>query len=377
MTLDIVIFGLSLSSSWGNGHATTYRALCKALHQRGHRITFLERDTPWYRNHRDLPDPSYCRLELYNDLKEVPSRHTKLVSKADLVIIGSYVPNGAVLSDWIAMNASGVTAFYDIDTPVTLAMLERGDGDYMTSALVPRFDLYLSFTDGPVLEHIERVYGSPRARALQCSVDPEAHKPLIQNPTWSLGYLGTYSEDRDPALKRFLLDPALRLTGERFVVAGARYPAELAWPPNVERIEHVPPDAHAAFYCGQRYTLNVTRADMVAAGFSPSVRLFEAAACGVPIISDRWPGIEKLFKPDDEILIVDRTRQVVDILRDLPEERRLEIAAAARRRVLAGHTAEQRARQLESYYIEARTSEPARRAGRRCPVMSGGADAFA
>lgn len=161
------------------------------------------------------------------------------------------------------------------------------------------------------------------------------------------------------------------------MVAGARYPAELAWPPNVERIEHVPPDAHAAFYCGQRYTLNVTRADMVAAGFSPSVRLFEAAACGVPIISDRWPGIEKLFKPDDEILIVDRTRQVVDILRDLPEERRLEIAAAARRRVLAGHTAEQRARQLESYYIEARTSEPARRAGRRCPVMSGGADAFA
>src|SRR5436305_2404351 len=182
MTLEIVIFGLSLTSSWGNGHATTYRALCKALHQRGHRITFLERDTPWYRNHRDLPDPSYCDLELYNDLKDVPSRHTKLVSKADLVIIGSYVPNGAVLSEWIAMNASGVTAFYDIDTPVTLAMLKRGDGDYMTSALVPRFDLYLSFTDGLVLDIIESVYGSPRARALQCSVDPEAHKPLIQNP---------------------------------------------------------------------------------------------------------------------------------------------------------------------------------------------------
>jgi spore maturation protein CgeB len=373
MTLDIVIFGLSLSSSWGNGHATTYRALCKALHRRGHRITFLERDTPWYRNRRDLPDPSYCRLELYTDLKEVSPRYTKLVSKADLVIVGSYVPNGAMLSDWIAMNASGVTAFYDIDTPVTLAMLERGEGDYIASALVPRFDLYLSFTGGPVLELIERVYGSPRARTLHCSVDPEAHKPLGRNPAWSLGYLGTYCEDRDPSLKRFLLDPALRLIDHRFVVAGARYPEKLAWPPNVERIEHVPPDAHAAFYCGQRYTLNVTRADMVAVGFSPSVRLFEAAACGVPIISDRWPGIEDLFKPDDEILIVDRTQQVVDILRNLPEERRLDIAAAARRRVLAGHTAEQRARQLESYYIEARrTPDPTRRAGRRRPMMPQG-----
>jgi spore maturation protein CgeB len=359
MTLDIVIFGLSITSSWGNGHATTYRALIKALHERGHRVTFLERDVPWYRAHRDLQETPWCRTELYGELKDVARRYAGLVAEADFVILGSYVPDGAVLADWISSHAGGVTAFYDIDTPVTLAALSRGGAEYLKPALIPRFDLYLSFTGGPALEIIESVYGSPRARPLYCCVDPEIHKPVLLAAKWQLGYLGTYSADRQPRLQQLLLEPARRMRGEYFVVAGSSYPAELKWPDNVERIEHVAPPAHAALYGRQRYALNVTRAQMLEVGYSPSVRLFEAACCGVPIISDDWPGLKSIFRPGEEILIASSARDVVDILRDVPEKQRLALARAARRRVLANHTAALRARELELHYAEAATGRSA------------------
>jgi len=352
MKLDIVIVGLTITSSWGNGHATTYRGLAKALSRRGHRVTFLERDVPWYRQHRDLPQPPYCRVELYRTLREFPGRYSRLIASADLVILGSYVPDGAVLGDWITMHARGVTAFYDIDTPITLAGLQAGKVGYVSTGLIPRFDLYLSFTGGPVLDIIEQKYGSPAARAFYCAVDPDVHAPVDVKPRWQLGYIGTYSKDRQPGLQRMLLEPARRLPGHRFVVGGPQYPLRIRWPANVDRIEHLPPQAHAAFYCAQRYTLNITRADMVAAGHSPSVRLFEAAACGVPIISDRWPGIEKMLIPEQEILIAETAEQVTDILEGIPEERRRSIAAAARKRVLRNHTAEHRAKALEEFYKE-------------------------
>lgn len=367
MTLRIVIFGLSITSSWGNGHATTYRALVKALHRRGHEVTFLERDVPWYRANRDAPNPPYCRVELYETLKDVPRRHTRLVRDADLVIVGSYVPDGAMLGDWVTMNARGITAFYDIDTPVTLTRLEQGKLDYITPALIPRFDLYFSFTGGPVLELIEGRYGSPCARALYCAVDPDLHAPVAGEPRWALGHLGTHSEDRQRTLDALLIEPARQLSELAFVVAGPQYPDTIRWPQNVERIEHLAPQEHAAFYCAQRYTLNVTRADMVAAGYSPSVRLFEAAACGVPIISDRWRGLETVLRPDDEILIADTASDVTAILRDLPEERRRAIAAAARKRVLHSHTADHRAGELEAAYAEA-----AARTGRKPAARSNG-----
>jgi spore maturation protein CgeB len=352
MKLDIVIFGLSITSSWGNGHATTYRALARALTRRGHKVTFLERDVPWYREHRDLPQPSFCKTELYADLREVPRKYGELVSKADMVIVGSYVPDGAALCDWVTTHAAGVTAFYDIDTPVTLAQLESQDAGYITASLVPRFDLYLSFTGGPVLELIEKLYGSRRARTLYCCVEPQTHAPVSRPISWELGYLGTYSEDRQPGLNQLLLEAARRMPERRFVVAGAQYPADIDWPANVERIDHVVPAEHSAFYCGQRYTLNITRAQMTAAGFSPSVRLFEAAACGVPIISDRWPGLESIFTPGKEILTAEIPEQVLNILQEIPEDRRRTIGEAARKHVLAHHTADHRVRQIEEYYSE-------------------------
>ncbi|MDA9503085.1 CgeB family protein [Bradyrhizobium sp. CCBAU 11357] len=352
MNLSIVVIGLSVTSSWGNGHATTYRALIEALARRGHRVTFLERDVPWYRDHRDLTKPSAWTVELYQSLKDVPRQFGKLIRDADLVIIGSYVPDGIAIAEWTTTHARGVTAFYDIDTPVTLARLEQGL-DYLSAAMIPRFDLYLSFTGGPVPGMIEQSYGSPLARVLYCSADAEICGPDQEQPKWALGYLGTYSEDRQPVLGELLLAPARTLPSDQFVVAGAQYPDDIAWPANVARIEHLAPKQHPEFYAAQRFTLNATRADMKALGFSPSVRLFEAAACGTPVISDRWPGIETIFAPSKEILLATSPREVVEILRDMPEEQRRTIAHNARRRVLADHTPDHRARQLETYYAEA------------------------
>jgi spore maturation protein CgeB len=354
MNLNIVIFGLSITSSWGNGHASTYRALIKALARRGHSVTFAERNVPWYRRHRDLHDPSYCRVELYDDLPDVAPRFGALVRQADLVILGSYVPDGIVLGDWITSQSRGITAFYDIDTPVTLAKLECGAVDYISPHLIPRFDLFLSFTGGPTLRYIERHYGSPRARALHCAADLDFHAPAAAlEDEWNLGYLGTYSADRQKPLRQLLVEPALQLPQHRFVVAGAQYPADSNWPANVAHVEHIAPEGHAAFYGAQRYTLNITRADMIARGYSPSVRLFEAAACGAPIVSDRWPGLETFFVPGEEILIADQATDIIDILTTLPEERRRSIAAAARKRLVTSHTADHRAKDLEDFYEEA------------------------
>ncbi len=359
MSLNIVIFGLSITSSWGNGHAATYRALAKALYQRGHRVTFLERDLPWYRENRDLRSAEYCRTEVYEHLREVPLRFGALVANANLVIIGSYVPDGITLADWITSHARGVTAFYDIDTPVTLAGLDRGQTDYISAALVPRFDIYLSFTGGPTLSLIEDVYGSPRARTLHCAADIEAGPPSDRPLQCVLGYLGTYSADRQPRLEALLFETARRLPQEKFVVAGSQYPASVEWPSNIRHTVHLPQAQHAAFYRSQRYTLNVTREDMRLAGYSPSVRLFEAAACGAPIITDDWPGLETFFTPGREVLVVESAEQVMGVLHDISEERRRDIAAAAYQRLLRDHTPQQRARQLENYYQEVIGRRPA------------------
>ncbi|EYF03204.1 CgeB family protein [Chondromyces apiculatus] len=378
MSLDVVFLGLSITSSWGNGHATTYRGLARELARRGHRVLFLERDVPWYRDNRDLPAPPYCTTELYGSLEELFDRFVGVVRQADLTIVGSYVPEGCEVGNWALRMARGLVAFYDIDTPVTLRSLEAGTCAYLSASLLKRYDLYLSFTGGPLLHHIEQQYGVPRARPLYCSADPSLYYPegpdtppapsapsaarggdtasATPQPeaaaAWTMGYLGTYSDDRQPVLDRLLLTPARRRPEQRFMVAGPQYPAHIAWPPNVSRVEHVPPSEHRGIYCSQRFALNVTRSDMVAAGFSPSVRLFEAAACGTPIISDPWVGLDTFFEPDTEILVARTSEDVLRILDGMPEEQRREIGARARVRVLEEHTAAHRAATLEGYARE-------------------------
>jgi spore maturation protein CgeB len=222
--------------------------------------------------------------------------------------------------------------------------------------VIPGFDLYLSFTGGPTLEHLEQHYGSPAARALYCSVDADAYAPLDVPKKWALSYLGTYSPDRQPTLEKLLIEPARRMPEQRFVVAGPQYPADIDWPANVERIEHCPPADHAAFYAASRFTLNVTRADMIEAGWSPSVRLFEAAACAVPVISDKWRGIDELFAPGAEIILADTSEDVVSAVRDTSDAEAAAMGTAARGKVLAAHTARHRAAELETYIEQARAA---------------------
>jgi spore maturation protein CgeB len=363
----IVILGLTITSSWGNGHATTYRGLMRELARRRHQVAFLERDVPWYAENRDLPAPPYGHTRLYGSVEELEAQHADLIRHADLVIVGSYVPDGIEIGRWVCSTARGVTAFYDIDTPVTLAALAAGTCSYLSAGLIPRYDLYLSFTGGPTLERLERHYGARHARPLYCSFDPAAYYPEDRDASWDLGYMGTYCATRQPALDRLMLSAAREARDRRFVVAGPGYPNETKWPANVERRENVAARDHRAFYNAQRYTLNLTRADMIRAGYSPSVRLFEAAACATPIISDNWPGLSTLFRSGSEILIVESARDTLRCLTEVPEAERVAIGRRARRRVLAEHTAEHRAEQLERYLAEA---QEATTIGRRRAVAA-------
>jgi spore maturation protein CgeB len=353
--MNLVFIGLTITSSWGNGHATTYRGLMRELVKRGHSVLFLERDVPWYRENRDLPRPPYGRTELYSDLADLAKRFVREVRDADFVMVGSYVPEGVAVGDWVIQTAGGMTGFYDIDTPVTLAKLERGDYEYLAPHLIPRYSLYLSFTGGPTLTRLEQEWKSPCARPLYCAVDPELYYPDPPGPgesMYDLGYMGTYSADRQPPLDSLLLEPARRMPDRRFTVAGPQYPADIDWPENVMRIEHLPPVEHRGFYNRQHWTLNITRADMVRAGWSPSVRLFEAAACGTPIISDFWPGLTELFLEDREIILSRSPEDTVHALRNIPDAERRAIGEQARQKVLSAHTASNRAAELESYLHE-------------------------
>jgi spore maturation protein CgeB len=347
--LDLVFLGLSLSSSWGNGHATTYRALLRGLAERGHRLLFLERDVPWYATCRDLPRPDFCNLAFYHDLADLQARFSDRIAAADAVIVGSYVPEGIAVLDYVNETAAGVRAFYDIDTPITVAALEQDRCAYLAARQLTALHLYLSFTGGHLLTHLTECFGARRPRALYCAVDPELYHPQDVRPAWDLGYLGTYAPDRQPALERLLLEPARRLPECRFVVAGPQYPDTIAWPANVERIEHLPPAEHVAFYCRQRFTLNITRADMIRAGWSPSVRLFEAAACGTPVISDRWDGLNELFPDGDAILIADTADHVTCALNGIGDAQRARIGETAREIVLARHTCAVRAGEMEEH----------------------------
>jgi spore maturation protein CgeB len=323
------------------------------LDREGHYVTFLERDAAWYTANRDITTFPHCELYFYEETEELKKRFSEMIADADLVITGSYLKDGVNIGNWINETAQGITAFYDIDTPVTMSKLAKEDYEYIAPELVSEYDLYLSFTGGDILTKIENEYHASAVKPLYCSVDTDLYYPEQQPPQWQLGYLGTYSADRQLSLDHLLMNTAKHQPKDTFVVAGPQYPAELIWPGNVNRIEHLSPKEHCTFYNRQRFTLNVTRAAMIAAGFSPSVRLFEAAACGTPIITDYWKGLENFFEPEEEILIARSTYDVQRYLNYTDEERAL-LGRRARQRVLKNHTSRARARQLTGYVQELR-----------------------
>ncbi len=348
--LQGVFLGLTITSTWGNGHATTYRALLKEFAGLGHRVTFLERNVPWYAGNREFEQLPYCQIGLYESLEQLREQYARTIAEADFVVVGSYVPDGIAVGEWVTRSAPGLKVFYDIDTPVTLTNLGAGKCEYLSRALVSKYNLYLSFTGGPTLTYLQEQLHSPCARPLYCSVDPTLYYPEPRRPEWDLAYLGTYAEDRQPAVQELLLDVARLNPEKHFAVAGPQYPDNIYWPQNVRRFDHLPASDHREWYNSQRFALNLTRRDMVRSGYSPSVRLFEAAACGVPIMTDIWPGLDSVFRVGSEILPVRSARDVTDNLQ-LPLEKRHQISEKARRRTLEFHTAAVRARELETHLV--------------------------
>lgn len=348
--MKLVVYGLSITSSWGNGHATTYRALLRALARRGHRVHFIEKDVEWYRSHRDLPAPQFCTVQLYEFWEADAPALLAASSDADAVLIGSYFPDATAASRALFSSARCPVLFYDIDTPITLAAL-RAEGRiaYLDTADIPRYAAYLSFTGGPVLEELVQRFGARKALPFFCSVDPELYRPTPPRPEFQadLSYLGTYAADRQPKLMRLLDAPAALLPQSSFLVAGPQYPVATTWQPNVRTLNHVAPADHPAFYSSSRFTLNLTRDDMVAAGHSPSVRLFEASACGAAILSDDWPGLSDLLTPNEEILLPRDAADVADILKKTSDAERLRLGNNARNRILAEHTSDHRAAEFE------------------------------
>ncbi|MGC2697348.1 MAG: glycosyltransferase [Candidatus Angelobacter sp.] len=352
--MKLTIFGLSITSSWGNGHATTFRALCHALHRRGHHIVFFEHNLEWYQNNRDLPNPPYCDVRIFQSWDEIlPAVRTEL-DDSDVAVIGSYFPDGIAALEEVLSSNVPVKAFYDIDTPVTVrALKDRGRTDYLHKQHLPELDIYFSFTGGPMLNVLEEELGTPFAVPLYCSVDPGKHHKLPVNSRFAcdLSYMGTYAPDRQPKIEELLCAPALQMSQKTFIVAGPQYPASAVWPHNVQRIMHLNPRHHAEFYSSSRLTLNVTRREMVIAGYSPSVRLFEAAACSATIVSDTWPGLETFFIPGKEILAPTGADDVARYITSYDSSELQSIGRAARERVLAAHTSEVRAREFE-YAVE-------------------------
>jgi spore maturation protein CgeB len=349
--MKITIFGLSITSSWGNGHATTFRALCQALHRRGHRIVFFERNQEWYQSNRDLPGPPYCDVRIFEAWDQVLPQVRAQLRDSDMAIVGSYFPDGIAALDEVLESRVAVRAFYDIDTPITVARLRgHGESDYLQQRQLPGLDIYFSFTGGPMLQELEQRFGAPFAVPLYCSVDPEKHNelPARREFEWDLSYMGTYAPDRQPKLDQFLCEPARRRVRGRFIVAGPQYPASIVWPGNVERVTHLSPRHHASFYGSSRLTLNVTRREMVMAGYSPSVRLFEAAACATTIVSDNWPGLPDFFAPGKEVLLPGDGEDVLRYLSAYDQHELWRIGRAARERVLASHTSDIRAREFEA-----------------------------
>ncbi len=347
--MKLVIFGLTVSSSWGNGHATLWRGLCRALGRRGHEVVFFERDVPYYASHRDLTTLPAGRLVLYSQWADALDDARRELTEADAGFVTSYCPDSLKATKVMSDSSVNLRAFYDLDTPVTLSRLQAGQTvDYIGPEGLRDFDLVLSFTGGPALEELKTQLGARRVAPLYGSVDLESHHPTPRVETYraDLSYLGTYAEDRQQALETFFLEPARRLPAQKFLIGGAMYPADFPWAPNVFFARHVAPNQHAAFFCSSRLTLNITRGAMARMGYCPSGRLFEAAACGVPILTDSWEGLSEFYEPGSEICVARTSQDAVNAL-GLSEAELARIGRAARERTLEAHTADRRAEQLE------------------------------
>ncbi len=327
----------------------------KALTRLGHDWEFFEQDQPYYRSAMDGPFARDRRVTVFSGEADFTGRAAQALARADVAIVTSYFPLPGVAEK--LLHANLLKVFYDLDSPVTLADVRLGKTvPYLTSRLYRAYDLVLSYAGGErFLRSLSEELGARRVAALYGSVDPDVHHRVEPDAGFqaALSYMGTFAADREQGVRRLLIDPAGRKPRETFRIAGAQYPDGPALPGNVILSPHVPPERHSAWYSSARFTLNVTRSAMLESGYCPSARLFEAAACGSAMITDRWRGLSAFFEEGREIFAADSTDDVCRCL-DLPADEVSSVAAAAQRRVLRAHTALHRAVELEQMLNAAR-----------------------
>lgn len=362
--MKIAFYGSSLVSSYWNGAATYYRGILSALARHGWDITFYEPDAFDRQKHRDIDPPSYARSVVYPATPEalrdvlVEARGADIVVKAN----GVGVFDRELLEGIIA-NAGphALKIFWDVDAAATLDEM-RGDASHPVLAALPDLDMVLTYGGGPPVVDAYTGFGAKRCIPVYNALDPDTHHPVAPDPRFAcdLAFLGNRLPDREARVEEFFLKPAARLADRRFLIGGNGWETK-QMPGNVRHRGHVYTAEHNAFNCTPRAVLNVARDSMAHIGFSPATRVFEAAGAAACLITDAWEGIEQFLTPDSEVLVARDGQDVADHLAALTTERAQAIGQAAKARVLAEHTYELRAVQVDALFRDhlARQAVPA------------------
>jgi spore maturation protein CgeB len=353
--LNISFFGSSLVSAYWNGAATYYRGLIRALHERGHRITFYEPDAYDRQQHRDIPDPDWARVKIYKATDEAALDTLEQAEESDLIIKCSGVGVNDELLEAAVLELKKpetLVAFLDVDAPATLDRIQNDPEDAFRS-LIPEYDLILTYGGGQPVIDAYLAAGATECVPIYNALDPHTHFPVPAEPRFEgdLGFLGNRMPDREARVEEFFLKAATLMPRQKFLIGGNGW-QDKTLPANVNYLGHVYTRDHNAFNCTPRAVLNVSRGSMARYGFSPATRVFEAAGAGACLITDKWEGIELFLESNREVLVAENGEQVAEHLQQLTPERAKEIGQAALKRVLAEHTYAHRAEQMEKVLEE-------------------------
>jgi len=348
--VKIAFFASSLVSSYWNGAATYYRGLIRALDARGHRVTFFEPDAFERQANRDIADPPWAEVVVYEPTGSAALAAVERARGADVLVKASGVGVlDELLEEALVDAADGAASvFWDVDAPATLARLEAAPEDHLRT-LVPRYDLILTYGGGEPVVRRYRDLGARECVPIYNALDPETHHPGPHDSRFAcdLAFLGNRLPDREARVEEFFLRAAELAPERSFLLAGAGWD-DKRLPSNVRVLGHVSTNEHNAFNSTPLAVLNVLRDSMAENGWSPATRVFEAAGAAACLISDEWQGIDEFLEPGREVLVARSGDDVATLLRELMPERAEEIGRAARRRVLREHTYEHRAEQVES-----------------------------
>jgi spore maturation protein CgeB len=350
--MRIAFFGSSLVSAYWNGAATYYRGIIRALHERGHRVTFYEPDAYDRQKHRDIPNPDWAEVVVYpGQGEDGVMRMLERARGADLVVKASGVGVFDALLERSVLELQGprtMVAFWDVDAPATLDRVQHDPNDPF-HALVPRYDLVLTYGGGEPVVRAYQALGARLCVPIYNALDPSTHHPVAPDARFEadLSFLGNRLPDREKRVEEFFLEAAKALPGQRFLLGGNGW-GDKALPANVRSMGHVYTRDHNAFNCTPRAVLNISRESMARYGFSPATRVFEAAGAASCLITDAWEGIEEFLEPGEEVLVARSGAEVAEILKGLTPARARDIGQAAYERVLAGHTYAHRAAQLDA-----------------------------